>query len=103
MKTKTNKEAQAFEIDEFTQKSLEVEFEPVEIDLNICSRGDRLITRNGMTLYYEKPLNYMDFYDHEIWYDEEMTKPGSRTNNGQVLKSVQSDMDVIQIIKNKRK
>lgn len=99
MKKETNKKAQAFTIDKFTQKSLTVKFEPIEIDLNTCSKGDKLITRNGMTLYYEKPMNYMDFYDHEIWYDENMTKPGSRTNNGQVLKSVQSDMDVIQIIK----
>lgn len=90
---------ETFKIDEFTQKSLTVEFEPVEIDLNICSKGDKLITRNGMILYYEKPMNYMDFYDHEIWYDEGMTKHGTRVNNGQVLKSVQSEMDVIQIIK----
>lgn len=68
------------------------------IDLSKCYKGQKLLCKNGLILYYDSPLTDDDFYDHNIYYDEEMTKPGSRMTNGRMLKSCESENDVIEIL-----
>ena len=91
-------EKETFTIDEFTQKSLEIEFKPLHPDLSKCYKGQKLLCRNGLIIYYNSPLGKYDLYDHEIYYDEEMTKDGTRCNNGWVLRGGESENDVIEIL-----
>lgn len=93
-----NKET--FEVDAFTKASINAEWveSPNSIDLRSCLRGNELLCKDGTIIYYVQPLPN-SIYDHEISYDLAGKKLGSRTNAGKMLKSTDSDSDVIEIIR----
>lgn len=90
-----------FDIDEYTKKVFDLEFDesPNSIDLRSCSRGDKLITRDGSIMYYKEPLPDIEYFDHLVWYDEAKTKVGSRTHSGKTLKASEMDSDIVEIIR----
>lgn len=92
-----NKEEE-FYIDEFIRDSLNIEWKEVSIDLRTCLRGDKLITRDGSTLYYVQPLP-ISIYGHEVSYDQAGKKLGVRATNGRTVLSKESDSDIIKIVR----
>jgi len=91
-------EKREFEIDEFTRKIYLLEFIEVGVDLRSCVKGDRLITRDGLELIYVQPL--VDFYyDHEVQYTGINKIKGSRTHAGKMLRTSDSDSDIVEIIR----
>lgn len=74
-----------------------------EIDLNTCKKGDILISKHGLKLTYVKKLNpEVDYYDHEVKYEDRMMGNGTRTNDGFVMRNegnrLETDHDIIEII-----
>lgn len=94
------KDKETFEVDEFIKASINTEWteSSSSIDLRRCIKGDKLICKDGTEIYYRQPLPN-SIYDHEISYDLAGKKLGSRTNAGKMLKSTDSDSDVIEIIR----
>lgn len=102
MENKDNESgAQEFNIDEYTKKVFDIEFveSPDSVDLRTCYRGDKLLCKDGRTVYYVQPLPPSSFYEHEIAEKEDLKPTGSRTNTGKVLKASNTDSDIIQIIR----
>ena len=74
-----------------------------EIDLNTCKKGDILISKHGLKLTYVKKLNpEIDYYDHEVKYEDRMMGNGTRTNDGFVMRNessrLETDHDIVEII-----
>lgn len=75
----------------------------MEIDLNTCKEGGILISKHGAKLTYVKKLNPdVDYYDHEVKYEDKMRGRGTRTNDGFVMRNegsrLESDHDIVEII-----
>lgn len=92
-------EKKEFEIDEYTKKVFDLEFQEISIDLRTCIRGTKMITRDGTVVYYVQPLSPDAFYHHEISAKEDLKVTGFRNHNGQVLKNSLTDNDIVEIIR----
>lgn len=73
------------------------------IDLSTCKEGNILISKHGKRLKYVRPLNpELDYYDHEVSYEDKNLGNGTRTNDGFVLRNeksrLESDEDIVEII-----
>lgn len=92
------REKPIFDIDEYTRKVFDLSFEETGVDLRSCVKGDSLVCKDGTTIYYVQPLPD-SIYDHEISYDLAGKRRGTRTNLGKVLKSSNTESDIVQIIR----
>ncbi len=75
----------------------------MKIDLNTCKKGDILISKQGVRMFYESKLNpEIDYYDHKVKYEDENVGFGTRTNDGFVMRNegsrLETDRDIIEII-----
>ena len=71
------------------------------VDLNECSPGDYLITRNGcLFVYRERNFNPLSVYPHIISNSNQLRSSAvhSVTNDGQMYCETICDYDVIEII-----
>lgn len=69
------------------------------VDLNECSPGDYLITRNGLLLVYEeRNVNHSTTYPHIISNSKRRWDTHSVTDDGQVYSETKSDYDIIEIV-----
>jgi hypothetical protein len=72
------------------------------VDLNECSPGDYLITRNGRLFVYREKnfLNPLSVYPHRISNSKELTSSGYHTvtDDGQMYRESKCDYDVIEIV-----
>jgi len=87
-----------FEIDEYTRRVFDLEFEETGVDLRSCLRGDQLLCKDGRVIYYVQPLPD-GFYEHEIAEKKALKATGTRTHQGRVLKASNTDSDIIEIIR----
>jgi hypothetical protein len=78
-----------------------------KVDLNICKKGDILISKHGAILKYLEPLPEEHYYDHRIEYlcldgvlNEGQLGSGTRNNDGTVFKNkhLDTDHDIVSII-----
>lgn len=75
----------------------------MKVDLNTCKEGDILVSKHGVKMTYVKKLNSeIDYYDHEIQYEDKMLGKGTRTNEGFVMRNkcqrLETDHDIVEII-----
>jgi hypothetical protein len=73
------------------------------VDLNECSPGDYLITRNGSLFVYREKnfLNPLSVYPHRISNSKQLITSSSYhsvTDDGQIYRETICDYDVIEII-----
>lgn len=72
------------------------------VDLNECSPGDYLITRNGCLFVYREKnfLHPLSVYPHIISNSKQLTSSAFHTvtNDGQMYRETICDYDVIEII-----
>lgn len=71
------------------------------VDLNECSPGDYLITRNGcLFVYKEQNLNTLSNYPHIISSPKQLRSSAFHTvtNDGQMYRECISDLDIIEIV-----
>ena len=69
------------------------------VDLNECSPGDYLITRNGcLFVYEERNVNHQSTYPHIISDSKRRWATHSVTDDGQIYRETICDYDVIEII-----
>jgi hypothetical protein len=72
------------------------------VDLNECSPGDYLITRNGSLFVYREKnfLHPLSVYPHIISNSKQLTSSAYHTvtDDGQVYSECKSDLDVIEIV-----
>ena len=70
------------------------------VDLNICDKGDILISVHGDKLKYVSPTT-SEYLDHIVEYEDKNLGNGSRTNDGYVFKynRLETDHDIVKIIK----
>lgn len=70
------------------------------VDLKQCKKGDKLLTKQGEILIYDKYIEE-DFYPHKIIYPNGSF--GSRIDSGHVMKNpekrLETDRDIIEILK----
>ena len=72
------------------------------VNLNECSPGDYLITRNGcLFVYRERNFNPLSVYPHIISNSKQRLTSSafhSVTSDGQMYRECKSDLDIIEII-----
>ena len=76
----------------------------MEIDLNKCEKGDKLISSQGMELEYVSKTPYKEYWylDHVVKYPN--GNYGTRTNDGFVFsknRMPKIDHDIVKIIQKK--
>ena len=70
-----------------------------KIDLSVCKRGQKLVSKCGLILTYIEPLPEENYYDHLVNYPDG-TK-GTRCNDGYVFRNIRNeeyDYDIIEIL-----
>jgi len=87
-----------FNIDEYTRKVFDLEFDETGVDLRSCMRGDQLVCKDGRVIYYVQPLPD-GFYEHEVAEKKDLKATGTRTHQGRVLKASNTDSDIVEIIR----
>jgi hypothetical protein len=76
----------------------------MSVDLRTCKKGDKLISKHGMTLTYVGTLPEGSYMDHEVQYPKCSQFPegsyGSRTHDGFVYRRnrLETDHDIVEIV-----
>jgi len=71
------------------------------VDLNICKKGDILISAFGERFIYERPTTDKEYLDHIIISESNQEMKLSRTNDGYVFaknRAPEIDHDIVEII-----